>query len=119
MTNIDDDTLLSNVERVMAGEEPEPRVETIAEFKNKNVELPPAAPAANLVKYEPPTKLSPLQMIAKNTTQLTWREAEKQAKGIEEKMKGGASLVQAIQDYSWGWQTFRDDEPPRPEGEAK
>src|SRR4249920_730777 len=58
------------------------------------------------------TKLTSLQVIARDSTKLTWREAEAMAKGIEAKQKEGATLVQAMQSGAWDWKTFKEEEQP-------
>ena len=116
MTNLDE-TLLSNVERVMAGE-PEPvKYETPgAEARAAEERAIRTAPKPEAPKYEQPAKLSPVQVIARDITKLTWREAEAMGRAIQEKAKGGGEgslLTQAIQDWAWAWQTFKEEEQPK------
>lgn len=80
--------------------------------------MPVTVPTSNLKQFTvhegsaTPTKLTQSQGIARDTTKLTWREAEAMAKGIEAKQKEGATLVQAIQAWAWEWKTFREEEQP-------
>lgn len=62
------------------------------------------------------TKTTPLQSIARDITRLTWREAEAMGKGIMSKMKGGSDLsglTAAIQDWSWEWEVFKEEDRPK------
>lgn len=118
------DELLSRVEQVMAGEDKG------AEFVRVPTSFADAVPGPQPPHPEPPStvvpirsgqqqnnqKLTTLQRIAKECCLLPWREAEAMAKAIEEKQKaGGAStLVAAIQNWAWEWETFKEEERPRP-----
>jgi hypothetical protein len=80
----------------------------------KDSVAPTKAVVHEFPKQEQPssTKLIPIQMIARDCTKLTWREAELMAKSIEVKQTEGVSLVHAIQSWAWEWKTFREEDQP-------
>jgi hypothetical protein len=61
-------------------------------------------------------KATALQTIARDITRLTWREAEHMSKGIASKLRDQnlAGLTAALQDWAWEWETFREEERPKP-----
>ena len=125
MSNIEGERLMENMERVMAGEEPQaeaPRERGAPlsfpfDGPQRPTPMPSTPPVTSSPKYEQPAKVTATQGIARDVTRLTWREAEVMGRSIEEKMKGkdgkALSVTQAIQDWAWAWQTFKEEEQPK------
>ena len=126
MSNIEGERLLEEMERAMAGEElpktvdldiPHSAEERMERLRSGPTPMPSTPPVTSVSKYEQPAKVTATQGIARDVTRLTWREAEVMGRSIEEKMKGkdgkALSVTQAIQDWAWAWQTFKEEEQPK------
>jgi hypothetical protein len=73
-----------------------------------------APPSVRLEAAQKVTGSSRLQTIGQFVTALTYREAMAMGAGIAAKMKEGdaLTLTNAIQDWAWEWETFKEEERP-------
>jgi hypothetical protein len=78
-----------------------------------------APPSVRLAAAQNVTGSSRLQTIGQFVTALTYREAMAMGAGIAAKMKEGnaETLTNAIQDWAWEWETFKEEERPVKETE--